>query len=87
MKKKTITENRMWNNTRFIDGGKEGVWSRTPLEKNDSSRIADENNYSSRIADEKYHSSRIANEEVLNSNSRKKLMFPESRYFIIPKSL
>ena len=64
-KNKTITENRIWNNTRLIDGGKEGVWSRTRFEKNDSSRFADENNYSYRIADEKYHSSRIANESSL----------------------
>lgn len=77
-KNKTITENRIWNKTRFIDSGKEGVRSRTPLDNNYSSRIADEKNYRSRIADEKYHSSRIANEEVLNSNSREKKMFPES---------
>ena len=32
-KNKTITENRIWNNTCFIDGRKEGVWSRTPWEK------------------------------------------------------
>lgn len=41
-KKKTVTENRIWNKTRFIDSGKEGVRSRTPLDKNYSSRIADE---------------------------------------------
>ena len=74
MKKKTITENRIWNNThRWWEGG--GLIP-NPHEKKDSSRIADENNCSSRIADEKYHSSRIANEKVLNSNSRTKKSFP-----------
>ena len=33
MKKKTTTKNKMWNNTRFIDGGKEGGLIPNPIGK------------------------------------------------------